>query len=276
MTFEGAVRPTQGCLADLRLSFPSLTIPLQSMEHPLIAKSQELPAASVAGSLGPILSLKDRDWWKVKVMHFRGAATNISDLCEKEAYAPAAGEDALWWLSRAGVRQADSANDFYKSISQHAVRLVTEHDAKAGRKTDTTAWLPRQVDMKRLSAEKATRFVADIQATVVSLIARSMRDGQIWRAEAAEQEIVAQVRADDGEAYLALGAAGYYNEKIVAIVLDSVPGVSASDWMIEPSEVRGFEPAPGQVVFSTILSPAVQNEFMNIELPADWAESKVD
>ena len=103
-----------------------------------------------------------------------------------------------------------------------------------------------------------------------------MRDGKIWRAVAAGQSIAVVVRADDGEAYLAVGASGYYDENIVAIMLDSVPGIGVDDWMVEPTEIRMIEPAPGQVVFSAVIPPETQNEMLNVELPEGWADVEED
>lgn len=276
---NAGVRPTIVCLSDLGLTLPKLTDPLQTLQHPLLAKAQSLPDERDAGGLQPVLSLKDREWWKVKAVHYRGAATEISDIWDSETpidLEAAKANGANWWVCKAGTRQEDSADDFYRLIQAKAKRLVSAEDKKRGRTTDTTSWLPAARDLDRLKAETAARFVIDIRETVVGLIARSMRDGKVWRAEASGQSIAVVVRADDGEAYLAVGATGYYDEKIVAIMLDAVPGISADDWLVEPTKIRMIEPASGEVVFSAVIPPATQTEVLNVELPPDWADAAED
>jgi len=63
----------------------------------------------------------------------------------------------------------------------------------------------------------------------------------------------ALIHQRDGESYLAVTAEGFWDHRLIAVILDAVPGVSADEWQIEPSTVDGISPADGQVVYSTMI-----------------------
>lgn len=66
----------------------------------------------------------------------------------------------------------------------------------------------------------------------------------------------ATVRADgQAGAFLAITAEGTYDPTVIATLLDAVPGIPHSDWLIEPDGVAGIEPQPGQIIWSTLLTP---------------------
>lgn len=241
---EPPVRPTRRALADLGLTFPPLSTPLHTLNSPVIRKAQRIPQVVEAGHGERILSLTDRVWFKVKVDDDRGAVTHL--------HAPdGAAPDSEWWLGAAGRRRGNSSSDFYTRLHGECERL-----GKGSGEVKTDHLLPQRVDRQRQLAEDAAIVVATIQTTVREAIAGSAQDGDMWRVSAAGHAIGALVRSADGDTYLAITADGYYDPKIVAVILDSVPGIQPEQWQAEPSAVLGIVPTSGQVIFSTMIPPA--------------------
>ncbi|WP_337974347.1 hypothetical protein [Cellulomonas sp. NTE-D12] len=239
------VRPTRRALSDLGLTFPRLDVPLATIDHPLVVKAQGLPEAVQAGGAERIVSITDRTWFKVKTQDYRGAAGDVPS--GNDPAVP----DHSWWLAAAGHRRADTpTQDFYS-------RLTTECE-RAGRGSGgviSEGLLPQETDYKRWYAELATLAVTAMQGLIRKAIVKSAHDGKLWTVTVQHHVIGALVRTDDGETYLAVTAEGYYDARLVAVLLDSVPGVAADDWIAEPGPVLGINPNQGQIVFSTMLPP---------------------
>ena len=239
------MRPTLRALNDLGLGFPSLDQALEKLDEPLIRKAQDLPSEVSAGGAERVLSLNDRVWFKVKTQDERGAAGEVPGPGEHEF--PRQG----WWLVAAGRRQQDTPKkDFYARLEAECVR--------AGKGTGgvrSEVLLPAEIDYRRWPAERATLAVSAMRALVRKAVVKSAHDGKLWTVTIKQHVIGALVRSQDGETYLAVTAEGYYDHRLVAILLDAIPGVPKKDWGAEPGAVFGIAPAEGQVVFSAMLPP---------------------
>jgi hypothetical protein len=239
------VRPTLRALKDLGLGFPQLDRALEDVGEPLIKKAQGLPSEVSAGGAERVLSLTDRVWFKVKTQDERGAA---GDVPSPEGHEVAPGG---WWLVAAGRRQQDTpSKDFYAQLEAEC--------ARAGKGTggvSSEALLPSEIDYKRWSAERAALAISAMKRLVRKAVAKSAHDGHLWTVTIKQHVIGALVRNQDGETYLAITAEGYYDHRVVAILLDAIPGVAKEDWGAEPGAVFGIAPAEGQVIFSAMLPP---------------------
>jgi acetamidase/formamidase len=246
------VRPTKRSLDDLGLAFPDIAEPLSGFDHPLIQKAQGTPATVEAGGAEPVRSLSDRIWFKCKIADLRGIVARLTS-AEREACGLP--PEVPWWIGAAGVRRDDSANDFYKLIEAEAIR-----EGKGTGRPSTDHLLPQQVDRERLEAETATLLVQGLRDLVLSLIAASLKDGSPYYAEVTGHRVTAVVRAseDATEAYLAITAEGFSDPRVLGIILSAVPGIDKDDWLPEPGGAAGIDPNPGQIIWSTIIPPAVQ------------------
>lgn len=254
MAQSPAVRPTKRCLDDLKVTPPDLGQALHKVDNPVLAASQQVPARRAAGSAERILSLSDRVWFKVKTGRHRGAVTELSG---RELPAEVPERIASWWVGAAGHRQDDSAqHDFYASIAKEC---TTGKTVSSGHLCPTT-W-----DWKRLSAEQAQAWRGVMKRTVIRIIAMSLRSGQVVEAQFKHHRIKALVRADEGEAYLAIIAEGVPDVEVYAVLLDCVPGVPSDDWQLEPSTVAGIEPASGEIIWSTLLTAEVANVILEMD-----------
>ncbi|NMO51040.1 hypothetical protein HH310_07530 [Actinoplanes sp. TBRC 11911] len=160
---------------------------------------------------------------------------------------------ARWWLGAAGFRRDGDPADFYAALEATAKR-----DAKAvTASVRTDRWLPATWDWERLRLEHAVAWEAQIRRLVGTLIARSLRTGRTYQADLAHYRVKAMALAHDGETYLVVGFDHLADPRVLAVILASVPGVDRDSWMVEPGNVMGIEPEPGEIVWSTILPPAV-------------------
>jgi hypothetical protein len=259
---ELPVRPTKSALDDLGLTFPVLEQRLHRIAHPVVARAQRVPAEVAAGGAERIAVLTDRVWFKVKTGPYRAAVHRLDHAHGHRA--EIAAENAWWWLGAAGTRKADSStDDFY-------ARLGTEC-RRAGRGTGGTSsahLLPHEVDIRRLQAELAVQVVVRVRDLVCDLVARSLRDGKVWSAQMESYEISALVRARDGDAYIAIVAEGFIDDRILAVIFNAVPGVDASDWQTEPGGALGIQPGFGQIVRSAIIGPEHQAKIADRYGPA--------
>ena len=247
----GSVRPTRRVLSDLGLGFPSLDRALEDIDEPLLRKAQDLPDELAAGGAERVLSLADRVWFKVKTVDERGAAGEVAtpDLAQELHQLPPAG----WWLVAAGHRQQDTPRrDFYARLESECVR-----EGKGSGKPSTDGLLPTEIDYKRWGVERTTLAVSAMKDLVRQAVARSAHDGKLWTVTVQRHVIGALVRSTDGESYLAVTAEGYWDHKVVAVLLDAIPGIPRDDWGAEPGPVLGITPTQGQIVFSTLLPPEV-------------------
>jgi len=249
------VRPTKRCLEDLGLQFPPYTELLSKVNHALVQRAQSIPEQQAAGGVERVLSLTDRIWFKCKTSRYRGAVTKLAAAEIADVGLP---PNAAWWIGAAGTREQGSERDFYASIETEAVR----HGKGTGAPS-TKHLLPKQIDKKRIEAEIAARAVLAVQELVLNLIAKSLQDGKPYTVELQEHRITVLVRASSAsEAYLAISAEGFVRPEMIAIILQSVPGIPRDDWQPEPGGVAGVTPQSGQVIWSTIISPDIQAEIL--------------
>jgi len=196
--------------------------------------------------------LNDRIWFKCKTSVFRAAITKLGFNDTTKSELLEAG-DCWWWIGAAGERRNDSATDFYKQIEAEAIR--------AGRgqgKVSSIHLLPQEIDLERLEAEIATQAVIGIQRVICELIANSLNDGKLWSATLTGHAVKAGVRTKDGDAYLAIFAEGFPDARMIAVILNAVPYMTADDWMAEPGGAMGIEPETGQIIYSGIISAQSQ------------------
>ncbi|MGO2748343.1 hypothetical protein [Microbacterium sp.] len=116
--------------------------------------------------------------------------------------------------------------------------------------------LPQDVDFRRWRTEQAALGVVALQRVVRELIFRSAHSSGPVEATSQGQGLIAWVKSQDGETYLAIATEGFLDPREVAVVLNAVPGMTAEDWQIEPGEVLGITPGMGQLVYSAMLPPA--------------------
>lgn len=246
---SAAVRPTKRALDNLGLRFPPLEEALESLDDAVVAHAQRIPELVDADGAERIVSLTDRVWFKVKTGDKRGAVTRFNEPLELNEMQLAT---SSWWLGAAGRRKDDSVTDFYTALQQECEQAAsgTSHA------TNSEHLLPQSVDVKRWAAEVAARVNEELHRLVRAGIARSARDGYMWRAELQNSAIGALVRGDEGETYVAISAEGYRDPKLLAVILSAVPGIAAEDWQVEPGKVLGIEPHEGQLIWSTLLPAA--------------------
>jgi hypothetical protein len=243
-----AVRPTREVLEQMGLKPPTLYVFLHEMDNKHLRALQEVPALTQVRGSERIQKIRDRYWIKFKSSNVRAAVTKLR---EDEVLPEVAEESHLgrWWIGAFGYRQADtSQQDFYGKLP-----------------SDSESLLPTPWDRTRLKAELIALFHRRIQYEVIAAIAESMRTGKQVNAVAADHYVGALVRAPQrDEAYLVLGSGGIYDPKVIAVILDSVPGISPGDWLPEPSASLGIDPGRGEIVWSTMLSPEVQAAIVEI------------
>ncbi|MHA7987814.1 hypothetical protein ACX9R5_18630 [Rathayibacter sp. CAU 1779] len=238
------VRPTKRCLDDLELRFPPLDVPLHETEHDLIVKAQRLPDEFASGGAERVLAIDDRVWFKVKVGEYRGAGGQVVEVPE--------GMPPLWWLVAGGLRRADSKDqDFYDALEAECRRAAKGTSATV----DSSHLLPKDIDHRRWRTEQAALGVVALQRVVRELICRSAHSSGPVEATSQGQGLIAWVKSQDGETYLAIAAEGFLDPREIAVVLSAVPGMMAEDWQIEPGEVLGITPGVGQLVYSAMLPP---------------------
>ncbi|MEV0131702.1 hypothetical protein AB0H83_24970 [Dactylosporangium sp. NPDC050688] len=229
---------------DLATPIPPISKPLHCVADDLIEEAQRLPELYAAGGAERIVSLKDRVWFKVKTGRWRGAATRLPEADRPEAAVQV--RFAPWWMGAAGYRREGDPADFYSAL-----------ESDAGRSGGSDKWLPSDWDWKRLELEQAYAWEAQIRTTVRGLIARSLRNGRTYLAEFRGYSVTALAQARGGETYLKVGLAKVADPKIFAVILNAVPGVDPQSWMPEPSDVAGMRTESGEIIWSTILPPAV-------------------
>jgi hypothetical protein len=255
------VRPTKRCLDDLDLPFPSVEQPLHALTHPIIAKAQQVPVEVAARGAERVLLARDRVWFKVKIGTDRAVVTELDPATEERAEITEA--QAWWWIGAAGTRKQDSSTDFYTALAAECTRA-----GKGTGAATSTHLLPADIDIRRLAGELVYRSVLGIRTLVRGLIARSIRNGEIWTATLRSHTISARVHARDGAAYLAIGAEGFLDPRILAVILAAVPGVASDDWIPEPKGAFGLEPRPGEILYSTLIPPEAQQAILD-EFPDD-------
>jgi hypothetical protein len=256
------VRPTKRCLDDLSLGFPPLEQPLETLDHPVVAKAQQIPEEVAARGAERVLAVRDLVWFKVKIGTDRAIVTELDRTTESRSEIIQA--DAWWWIGAAGKRREDSDTDFYASLKAECLRA-----GKGTGDASSIHLLPTDIDLRRLNGELGTQTVLGIKRVVCGLIARSIRDGKIWTAVLSHHKISAIVQARDGEAYLAIGAEGFFDPNLLAVIFAAVPGVAAEDWLPEPKGAFGIQPQPGQILYSAMIPPEFQSRIVDDFLEDD-------
>jgi hypothetical protein len=113
--------------------------------------------------------------------------------------------------------------------------------------------------MKRLSAEGGVNAVAIVQQLVISAAAQSLWHSDIRAFTVGDRDVRVRIRMqDDGQVYLAIGSTGSVDPTFFVTLISAIPGASADDWLPEPTDALGIQPEPGEIVWSTMLSPEAQ------------------
>ncbi len=97
---------------------------------------------------------------------------------------------------------------------------------------------------------------------VCELIVRSLRTGRSYQAVFQKYSVTALARAANGETYLAIGTENIADPKVFAVIINAIPGISGDSWMPEPGGVAGITPNPGEIIWSTLLPPAVATQLL--------------
>lgn len=253
------VRPTRECLSRLGLTvgagMPGLGTPLSTIDHQIVKRAQKLAEELAANGAERVLCLHDRLWFKVRHgERWRGAGTRLDDNEFREATGTL-DPPGRWWLGAAGRRESGSPDDFYDELERTA--RTEGKGAPAGKPKQTSRWLmPADWDWRRMELEALAAYEGMATLTVRHLIAESIRSGMTVIAHFESYLLQATVRADGQEgAFLAITAEGIYNPAVIVTLLDAVPGIQHSDWLMEPGGVAGIEPRSGQISWSTLLTP---------------------
>ena len=99
----------------------------------------------------------------------------------------------------------------------------------------------------------------------IKLVVMFLKSGHLTVAQFKGHQIKAYVRAENGHgAYLAVVAEGVPYPRIIALILDCVPGVAEEDWQPEPSPIAEMKPASGEVIWSTLLPPEAAAEILRL------------
>jgi hypothetical protein len=254
---RSSVRPTKRSMQDMEVAVPDLSVRLSDIEEPLVMKAQMVPASLENGAATKIRALTDRPWYKVKTSDWRGAVGNMKASMPEEVVEALAPLNQWWWLTAAGKRQDDSAQrDFYAQIEAAAFA--------AGRNTcDTDFLIPTDWDVRRLQAEAAYHALHTVQSLVRRAAAASLREHAVAGFTIGETDVRVRVSMlADGEVYMAVGATSVANPELFAIMFSSVRGVQDHEWIPEPGGAISIEPAPGEILWSTMLTPEVQQQLL--------------
>lgn len=263
------VRPTKRCLDDLGVDVPTADVPLHQLPAAPVAAAQALPERLAAGGVTRIRSLKDRVWFKVKTGRWRGAAVQLvaGELAwrgDDDGRLMLASLDR-WWLGAVGYREDGSPRDFYEEL---ATSSACSRSWKP-QGIDTDPLLPQEWDRKRVALERALAERRVYQQVMIEAAARSLRSGKIVTASFSRYEMGALVRADRGEQYVAFIARGVFDPRVLAVMLDSLPGISNEHWQPEPGGAFGLEPQCGEVIYSAVLPSDVADSILE-RVP--WSE----
>lgn len=263
------VRPTRECLSQLGVTvgagIPGVETPLSTIDHVIVKRAQKLPAELAANGAERVLCLHDRLWFKVRHSErWRGAGTRLDDN-ELRQRTKTLDPPGRWWLGAAGRRESGSPDDFYDGLERAA--KAEGKGAPKGKPNQTSRWLmPGDWDWRRMQLEALAAYEGIATRTVRHLIAESVRSGQTLSAQFEDYMLQATVRADGQEgAFLAITAEGIYNPAEIVALLNAVPGVPASDWLIEPDGAAGIEPRSGQIIWSTLLTPQQTAELLALD-----------
>lgn len=244
-----SVRPTLRCLRDdLAMPIPSARVPLDTVEHPLLAKADEQFARSDARH-ERIRAIDDVVLFKVKVGRWRGAVH-----CDT-----AEGVEVPAWLVAAGTREDGSLDDFYAALYTQAKAARQRHNAEHDRPVATDTYsaylLPDEDDHARYLLEAATRFALRLDVAVRNLVRGSLRDGHEHAVDMAGFRLGVIVRADAGhETYAAIRITGSVPLNLTAMILERVPGCDPKAWFPEYT-LPERDILPAEQVWSNLMDP---------------------
>ncbi|SMQ16380.1 hypothetical protein SAMN06272771_2742 [Streptomyces sp. Ag82_O1-12] len=247
-------RPTLRCLReDLCLAVPPVTVPLDEIDHPVLAKASE-QFADEDGKHERIRSVDDQVLFKVKVQRWRGAVWLDADLP---------------WLVAAGRREDGSGEDFYAALEADGravrARYNAEHSDGLKTATHTAHLLPEREDHVRYRAEAGVRFVRRLRATLLDLAHATLRDGREHTREFDTFTLGLQVRADDGhETYLAVRITGSVPPNLTVLILRNVPGCEAEGWYPEYA-LPERDLLPAEQAWSNLMDPRAAAQVLNEE-----------
>ena len=241
----------------MQVLVPTIDVPLSELEHPLVVRAQPIPDMVATHSSERILSLTDRVWLKVKTGTWRGAAGNVRGAIEDSPRGALETGETWWWLAAAGSRQNDSPQrDFYS-------RLDAKAHAAGPNSCSTDFLLPQAWDAKRLEAELALAIVNAVPPLVRLAAALSMHHGDIRGFTYGPTDIRVRIRMlDDGQVYLAISSVGATDPDFFALLLSAFEGLTADDWLPEPGPYLQVQLEPGEILWSTILSPEAQQSLL--------------
>ncbi|MEO3763245.1 hypothetical protein [Streptomyces sp. B5E4] len=237
-------RPTLRCLReDLELPIPAVTVPLDEVEHPILAKTAE-QFATADVKHERIRAVDDQVLFKVKVQRWRGAVWVDADLP---------------WLVAAGRREDGSGDDFYAALEADAkaarVRYNAAHTDALKTDTYTGHLLPDREDHVRYRAESGVRFVRRLRTTLLELARASLRDGREHTVDFDTFTLGLQVRADEGhETYLAVRITGSVPPNLATVILRNVPGCQADGWYPEYA-LPERDLLPAEQAWSNLMDP---------------------
>ncbi len=256
-------RPTKHAFDKLAIALPDVSKRLSDVDHPVVSKAHSTIEAISSGGGKRITSVIDRvvfkvktDDWRAALLDIRGQVSEAESALINEAATP-------WWLGDVGHRKDDSGqSDFYARLKARAYA--------SGKKTCNTEFLlPVEWDMKRLIAEMAYNANQVLKDTVREMTAVSMQTSSPIEFTIGSTNLRLRVRMlEDGIVYLAVGVVGMADPNFFAIVLTSFPGISRDDWSPEPRGNMNIDPEPGEILWSTILSPESQAAILNFAPPA--------
>jgi hypothetical protein len=249
-------RPTLRCLHDdLKVARPSADVPLDEINHPLLAKTHE-QFADPATPHERIAAIDDEVFFKVKVQRWRGAVWTDH---------PSA--DVRVWLVAAGWREDGATTDFYAALAASARAARSRRNAGNAQSltSDTYTWhlLPDDTDRARYRAESAARFERTLAAAVRDLCRASLLDGREHTATVGGAVLGIQVRANQGhETYVAVRIIGSVPSTLAVVVLDLIPGCDLDGWFPEYSlPERPLDPA--EQAWSNLMDPTAAAKLLD-------------
>jgi hypothetical protein len=117
--------------------------------------------------------------------------------------------------------------------------------------------------MKRLAGEAAVDAQSVLERLVRTAASESLLNSDIREFVFGDRDVRVRIRVlDDGQAYVAIGATGSLDVTFFVALVSAIPGVPPGDWLPEPDGGLGLQPAPGEVLWSAMLSAEAQTELL--------------
>lgn len=102
-----------------------------------------------------------------------------------------------------------------------------------------------------------------LRATIRRAALESLRTSTAFGFSVGDAQVRLHIRMHaDGRVYLAVGASAIIDPGFFAAIFSSLPGVTKDDWMPEPGGAIDIEPAPGEILWSALLTPESQRLLM--------------